>query len=96
MKQDNKKCRSCGYFRAYYTRGYCCLMKENNGYCSQHKKIMDKSDSCDKWYCRHTSKEKRTKIAVNCIPEIYNKVAVLEQLLKEENELQKIKEQIDK
>lgn len=95
MKQSNKRCWSCGSFRAYYTRGYCCLLKENNGYCSRHEKITEKCDSCDNWYCRRIPKEKRIRIAVNAIPEIYHKIAVIEQLLKEETELQKLRDETD-
>ena len=51
---------------------------------------MQKSDSCDQWHCRRTSKAKRTAIAVNAIPEIYHKVAIVEQLLKEEKEIEKL------
>lgn len=91
MKDDNRKCWNCGSFRAYYTRGYCCLLKENNGFCNRNNKIMEKSDSCEKWFSRHTSKEKRTRIAVNSISEIYQKVAVLEQLLMDELEVEKLK-----
>ncbi len=96
MKQENKKCWSCGYFRAYWTRGYCCLMKEKNGLCWKHNKVMDKSDSCEDWNYKLTSKEKRIKIAANCIPEIYQKVAVLEQLMTEEMELEKIRNETDR
>lgn len=91
MKQENKRCWSCGYFRAYYTMGYCSLLKEDNGYCNRHNKIMKKNDNCDKWQCRHISREKRTRIAVNSIPEIYKKIAVIEQILQEEIELHNIK-----
>ena len=91
MKQDNKKCWSCGSFRAYYTKGYCSLLKERNGFCYRHHKIMEKTDSCDNWHCCRLSREKRTRVAVNCIPEIYNKIAAIEQILREDRELEKIK-----
>lgn len=95
MKQSGKTCGSCGYYSAYYTRGYCSLSKEKIGYCNHHKKITDRSDSCDRWRCRYTSRNVRTLIAVNCIPEIYNKIAVIEQILNEEIELKKIKAETD-
>lgn len=91
---DKKKCGSCGYFKAYYTRGFCCLLREDNGICHYSNKVMKKSDSCDKWYCRRSSKDKRIKIAVNCIPEIYNKVSVLEQILREECEAEELRKEI--
>ena len=90
MNQDHKKCCYCGSFSAYYTRGYCCLLKENNGYCSRHKKIMEKNACCDQWSHRRTSRKRRIRTVVNAIPEIYNKIAVIEQLLNEDAELQKL------
>lgn len=90
MEQDHKKCGYCGSFSAYYTRGYCSLLKENNGYCSRHKKIMEKNECCDQWSHRRTSRKRRIRTVVNAIPEIYNKIAVIEQMLNEDAELQKL------
>ena len=90
MNQDHKKCSYCNSFSAYYTRGYCCLLKENNGYCSRHKKIMEKNEYCDQWCHRRTSRKRRIRTVVNAIPEIYNKIAVIEQMLNEDAELQKL------
>lgn len=84
--EENKKCWGCRSFKAYYTRGYCCLLREKNGFCMQLKKVVEKCDSCDKWRCRYISKSDRAKIALNSIPEIYNKIAVIEQILQEEIE----------
>lgn len=93
MKQENKRCGNCGNFSAYYTRGYCCLLKEDNGYCRRHEKIMEKGDGCDQWRCRRFSRALRTKIAVNAIPEIYHKLSVIEQILKEDKEVQTEREE---
>ena len=93
MKQDHKTCAYCYYFRAYYTRAYCCLLREKNGYCAKHEKVAEKCDSCDMWCGRRTSKAKRIKIVLSCLPEIYYKIAVVEQLLKEETGLQKIRDE---
>ena len=90
MKEENRKCGNCGSFRAYYILGYCCLLRENNGYCNKYNKAMQKCDCCDKWHSRYISRKKRTIIAVNSIPLIYQKVAVIEQILQEDNELRKI------
>ena len=58
MKQEDKRCYSCGSFRAYYTRGYCSLMKESDGYCNRHNKVMEIGDCCDEWRSRYLSIEK--------------------------------------
>ena len=95
MKQENKRCWGCGYFRAYYTMGYCCLMKENNGYCVRHNKVTEKCDGCDAWYCRRIPKERRAKIAMRSLPEIYKKVAVIELILQDDEELSKMRNETD-
>lgn len=95
MKQENKRCRSCCSFRAYYTMGYCSIMKENNGYCSRHERVANKSDSCDQWHRRLMPRVKCIKVAVKSIPEIYKKIAVIEEILKEDAELRKIYNETD-
>ena len=42
MNEMKKKCWSCGKFSAYYTRGFCCLMKEDNGFCREYNKVVKK------------------------------------------------------
>ena len=85
MNEKKGKCCSCRSFHAYYTKGYCCLLREKNGLCMRHNKITAKSESCEEWHCRKSlSKAERKSIAVNSIPEIYNKIALIEQIIKEE------------
>ena len=93
MKHDYRKCYFCINFRAYYTMDYCCLVKENIGYCNCHKKIVNNDDGCSEWHFHYTPKETRTKIALNSIPELYEKIAVIEQILKEDIELRKMREE---
>lgn len=95
MNEMKKRCWSCGKFNAYFTRGFCCLMKEDNGFCREYNKVVKKTDTCDKWYCKRMSKERRIKIVLRSLPEIYDKIAALEQILTEETELQNIKDEID-
>ena len=95
MKQENKKCSICRFFRAYFTTGYCSLVKENNGYCARHGKVMLKSDNCDQWCRLPALRERRINMVANTIPEIYNKIATVEMILREEAELQITKEETD-
>ncbi|MCM1289827.1 MAG: hypothetical protein NC132_03215 [Corallococcus sp.] len=90
MKQKSHQCCTCRAFQAYYTRGYCSLLREKNGYCSTHKKVVEKSDGCGKWHVRHITRKDRIRIALLSIPEIYGKIAVIEQILKEEKEAEEI------
>ncbi len=90
MEQKDKQCWNCSNFHAYYTQGFCCLVRENNGYCSHCKKIMQRTDGCDQWHFHFTAKVRRLNLALNAIPEIYKTVAAIEQILQEESELQKL------
>ncbi len=91
MKEENKKCWSCGYFQSFYTKGYCNLQKEKVGFCSFQNKIMDKNENCQKWNYRQRVRNMRKKMAICSIVEIHSKLEVIEQILIEENKLDKIK-----
>lgn len=95
MTEEKKKCQSCRSFRAYYSRGYYCLLKENIGFCQRHSKVMEKSDSCNDWLCRKTDRNARKKMAIDAIIGVYGKLAVIEQIINEDNELIKIREEMD-
>ena len=83
MEQNGKTCARCLRFSRYYTMGYCTLIKETNGYCTLRKEVKESEDGCDQWHCRYISKEKRKIVAIRCIPELYKKIAVIEQILQE-------------
>ena len=91
MTENKKRCWNCGYFKAYYTRAYCSFCKENNGFCAKNDKIVEKSESCDKWFFRYTPREKRLRLVLNSLPEICQKIETIEDFLAEEREREKIK-----
>lgn len=91
MKEENKKCWSCGRFQRFYTKGYCNLQKENIGYCSFYNKIVDKDESCKMWNYRQRVRNMRKKMAISSIVDMRDKLEVIEQILTEESELGKIK-----
>ena len=91
MEQSNKRCWNCVSFRAYYTRGFCCIMKEDIGLCRRQDIIVGKRDSCESWRFRYLGKDERRRIALGAIPEIYNKIADIAEILKDETELIKFK-----
>ena len=91
MKEENKKCWSCGRFQSFYTKGYCNFKKEEVGFCSYKNKIVNKNESCKTWNYRLTVRNMRKRMAINSIVDIRNKLEVIEQILMEESELDKIK-----
>ena len=91
MKEENKKCWSCGRFQRYYTKGYCNLQKEEMGFCSFQNKIVGKDESCKMWNYRQRVRNMRKQMAISSIVDIRRKLEVIEQILMEESELDKIK-----
>ena len=91
MKEENKKCWSCGRFQRYYTKGYGNLHKEEVGFCSLLNKIVSKDESCKMWNYRQKVRNMRRQTAISSIVDICDKLNVIEQILTEERELEKIK-----
>ena len=91
MKEENKKCWSCGRFDRYYTKGYCILKKEDVGFCSSQNRIVYKDESCKMWNYRQKVRNMRKQMAISSIIDIHGKLEVIEQVLTEEKELEKIK-----
>lgn len=86
MKEENKKCWSCGRFQRYYTKGYCNFQKEQIGFCSSQNKIVCKNESCKMWNYRQRVRNMRKQMAISSIVQIRNKLEVIEQILTEEKE----------
>ena len=91
MKEENKKCWSCGRFQRYYTKGYCNLHKEEVGFCSLQNKIVSKDENCKMWHYGQRVRNMRKKMAIESIIDIRCKLEVIEQILTEERELEKLK-----
>ena len=91
MKEENKKCWSCGTLQRFYTKGYCILQKQEIGFCSLQNKIVNKDESCKRWNYRQRVRNMRKKMAISSIVDIRSKLEVIEQILMEESELEKIK-----
>ena len=91
MKEENRKCFSCGRFQRYYTKGYSNFQKEEIGFCSFHNKIVCKDKSCKMWNYRQRVRNMRKQMAISSIVDIRSKLEVIEQVLTEERELEKIK-----
>ncbi len=91
MKEENKKCWNCGAFRRFYTKGYCNLQQEDIGFCSTQNKIVDKNENCKKWNYRQRVRNMRKQTAISSIADIRTKIDVIEKILTEESESDKIK-----
>lgn len=57
-----KECRTCNSFDAYFTKGYCCYLRTDYGYCRYYQKIKLKhSPACEK----HNGKTYNIKVRYN-------------------------------
>lgn len=91
MKEENKKCWSCGRFQRYYTKGDSNFQKEEVGFCSSQSKIVCKNESCKMWNYRQRIRNMRKQMAITSIVDIRSKLEVIEQILIEEREAEKVK-----
>lgn len=95
MRTENKKCWSCGNFDAYYIKGYCRFEKTNNGFCRLENAVVDRFGGCKRWQYRQRIRTFKKNMALGAIPDIYEKLQVIEQILTEEHALDKIKDEKD-
>lgn len=91
MKEENKKCWSCGNFQRFYKKGHLNIQKEDIGFCPFQNKIVGKDESCKMWHYRQRVRKMRKQMAISSIVDIRSKLEVIEQILIEESELDKIK-----
>ena len=87
MKKENRRCWNCFYYDAFYTKGVGCFKQEKIGACNKHDKTVTKQDTCGDWIVRPLARAQRT--ATPCLAEICERLAEVEQILKEEQEYEK-------
>lgn len=46
---DNKQCRKCIFYNAYYRKGFRNFNIEKQGECKKHKKVVYENDNCEFW-----------------------------------------------
>ena len=95
MKEENKKCWSCGEYQVYYTKGYAYFDKQKIGHCRKHNNEVCDCDRCTEWHLRQWHRNIRKGVALHHLSQILERLAAIEQILREENELDKIKYETD-
>ena len=89
MKEENKKCWNCWKYAAFYTKGLAYFNQEKIGMCREHNKIVAKQESCDKWKCRQVNRNIRKSLTLRHLSELLERFTTIEQIMKEEKELDK-------
>ena len=95
MKEENKKCWSCIKYKCYYTKGIGYFDKEKIGRCLKYDKIVGNHDSCDQWGYGKGIRSGRKQFALNFLSEILSRLTVIEQIMTEETELEKLNNETD-
>lgn len=85
-KQKCKLCWNCGNYGVYYTKGFCCFDKTNQGFCSKHLEIKEKHDSCEFWRQNTHFNSMRKAIAKRALNDILINLSAIRQILQEEQE----------
>lgn len=91
MKEENRECWSCRFYRAYYTKGFCRFEKSDGGFCNRSKEqIADKHHTCELWCYNHIDRRLRKEVALKSLVEVLRSLGILCTILEEEHEENKI------
>lgn len=83
-KITEKRCCSCFYYHAYYTKGTCSFEKLGYGICYKTQEaLQDKYGTCAKWRTGRRSKNGRIAIAPAILENAANAIIELRQILYE-------------
>ena len=88
MSEERRKCFNCNHYYAYYTKSFCNLTRERRGYCQRYDRITDECNNCEEWRRKRVAGKQCVALAIDGISKIYEKLAIVEQLLKEEIEIE--------
>ena len=86
MKEENKHCYGCRYYKPYYTKGYAQFDRCDIGLCTKKKATVEKHECCEKYACAYYGHVNRKQAALSAIVEHINILAEIKQILKEDDE----------
>lgn len=86
MEQKSKKCCYCGNFEGYYTKGLRRYEKSKQGFCSQHRKIVENQDCCECWKKNSKRHSARNRVASRALYEILMDISAIRQIIQENEE----------
>ena len=84
------KCRNCGRYRTFYTKGYCAFLREKYGYCDRHDKVVCEGEICECWRGWGARRRNITKsVVLQALEKGLTDIAALRQIFAEEDESEK-------
>ncbi len=82
-----RECCSCADFEAYFTKGYCCYIRTDCGYCREHNKVIEKhTPACDKFRGNRTTKSFRHNRFMEEMAGVITKINVITDFIEEYKE----------
>lgn len=82
--QKTRKCFECGDFNAYFTKAYCCYLREDCGYCKKHNKVVDKKFTCPDWRTKYYDHKKRKSAVMSSLKNVLTDISVIRQFIEDE------------
>ncbi len=84
MEDKNHRCFNCGSFEAYFTKAYCCYLREDCGMCKKLKRVVSKQDSCESWRTRNFNQAKKKSMVLASLNNVLTDISVIRQFIEEE------------
>ncbi|MDE6598088.1 MAG: hypothetical protein K2K60_05575 [Clostridia bacterium] len=81
-----KECCRCKFFKAYYSRAYCCYLREGFGRCSKKKDFVKKHESCPDWNYRKVSTNIKRGIVIKNLDTAITNISIIKDFLEERME----------
>ena len=78
-----KICKNCGYYYEYYTKSYDHFNKASHGFCNSQRKIVNNSESCEKWKGNEKRQEARKRISLETLETSVKYIREIAQILRE-------------
>ena len=88
MSEENKRrCYSCLYYSAYYTKSTCVFDRLDYGICGKTQNAtQDKHGTCELWHGKYKTKRLRLRYAINAVIRASENLDVIKQILEENEE----------
>ena len=78
-----KYCWSCGNFRQFYSKGYCCFTKTDYGTCSKKLHVTEKHETCELWRMRPRPYPIKNAVIVRSLEEALVHIAEIKEILED-------------
>ncbi len=82
----DKECCTCEFFKAYFSKAYCCYLREDFGRCSKKKEIVEKHGGCENWKYKQIDKNIKRGIVIKNLEEAITNISVIKDFLEEHSE----------